>query len=124
MLRTGEYQFRFDYEKTKDIDDTPWQILPIWTEDDEVDDEVLNIMDHADEKFRVQIALRPTEKEILRDTDQNYEKLFAEVFETERVILFIPFINSVSVYLDGNDEPTFVRVKENENGVCPILRNI
>lgn len=114
LLRTGEYQFRFDYEKTKDIDDTPWQILPIWTEDDEVDDEVLNIMDHADEKFRVQIALRPTEKEILRDTNQNYEKLFAEVFETERVILFIPFINSVSVYLDGNDEPTFVRVKENE----------
>lgn len=114
LLRTGDYQFRFDYDKTKDIDDTPWQILPIWTEDDEVAEEVLDVMDNADDKFRVQIALCPTEQEILRESDQNYEELFSDVFETERVILFIPYINSVSVYMDDDDEPTFVRVKEND----------
>ena len=114
LLRTGDYQFRFDYDKTKDIDDTPWQILPIWTEDDEVDEEVLDVMDNADDKFRVQIALCPTEQEILRESDQNYEELFSGVFETERVILFIPYINSVSVYMEGDEEPTFVRVKEND----------
>lgn len=114
LLRTGDYQFRFDYEKTKDIDDTPWQILPIWTEDDEVDDEVLDVIDNADDKFRVQIALCPTEEETLRESEQNYEELFTDVFETERVILFIPYINSVSVYMEGEDEPTFIRVKEND----------
>ena len=46
LLKTGAYSFRFDYEKTKNIDDTPWQILPIWTDDNEVDDEVLDIMDN------------------------------------------------------------------------------
>ena len=114
LLKTGKYSFRFDYEQTKNIDDTPWQILPIWTDDDEVDDEVLDVMDNADKKFRVQIALRPTEADILHDRDQNYEELFADVFETERVILFIPFIKSVSVFINGEDEPSIVKVKEND----------
>ena len=114
LLKTGPYSFRFDYEQTKNIDDTPWQILPIWTDDDEVDDEVLDIIDNADKKFRVQIALRPTEADILHEREQNYEELFADVFETERVILFIPFINSVSVFMNGEDEPDIVKVKEND----------
>ena len=113
LLRTGEYQFRFDYDFTKNIEDTPWQILPIWTEDKNVEDEVLDVIDNADEKFRVQIALRPTEQEILHDAEQNYEELFADVFETERVILFIPFVNSVSVYIGNEDTPSIVRIKEN-----------
>ena len=114
LLKTGDYSFRFDYEQTKNIDDTPWQILPIWTDDDEVDDEVLEIMDNADSKFRVQIALRPTDSDILHDSEQNYEELFADVFETERVILFIPFISSVSVYMNGEEEPAIVKIKEND----------
>lgn len=114
LLRTGDYQFRFDYEKTKNIDDTPWQILPIWTEDQKVDEEVLDVMDYADEKYRVQIALRPIEHATLHTSEQNYEELFAKVFDTERVILFIPFINSVSVYVGDEETPSIVRVKEND----------
>jgi len=30
-LQTNDFSFRFDKEETKDIVDTPWQILPIWT---------------------------------------------------------------------------------------------
>ena len=131
LLKTGAYSFRFDYEKTKNIDDTPWQILPIWTDDNEVDDEVLDIMDNADKKFRVQIALRPTEAAILHDREQNYEELFADVFETERVILFIPFINSVSVYINGDDEPIIVKkendkwcVSEEKRYVCDVPKEL
>ncbi len=109
LLKTGAYCFRFDYEQTKNIDDTPWQILPIWTDKDEVDEEVLDVMDNADKKFRVQI-----DADILHEREQNYEKLFADVFETERVILFIPFINSVSVYINDEEEPAIVKVKEND----------
>ena len=114
LLKTGSYCFRFDYEQTKNIDDTPWQILPIWTDKEEVDEEVLDVMDNADKKFRVQIALRPTDADILHEREQNYEELFADVFETERVILFIPFINSVSVYINDEEEPAIVKVKEND----------
>lgn len=114
LLRTGEYQFRFDYEHTKNIEDTPWQILPIWTEDQDVDNEVLDIIDEADEKYRVQIALRPSESDILHTGEQNYEELFADIFETEKVILFIPFVNSVSVYMNGEEKPSIVRIKEND----------
>jgi len=114
LLKTGAYCFRFDYEQTKNIDDTPWQILPIWTDEDEVDEEVLDVMDNADKKFRVQIALRPTDADILHEREQNYEELFADVFETERVILFIPFINSVSVYINDEEKPSIVKVKEND----------
>lgn len=112
LLKTGEYSFRFDYEYTKSIDDTPWQILPVWTDDDEIDSEVLDVTNKADKKFRVQIALRPTDSETLHDVEQNYEELFENVFETERVILFIPYINSVSVYMDGEEEPSIVQVKD------------
>lgn len=103
LLRTGDYQFRFDYDYTKNIEDTAWQILPIWTEDKNVDNEILEVMDNADDKYRVQIALRPTESDILHTGEQNYEELFSDVFETERVILFIPYVNSVSVYMNGEN---------------------
>ena len=114
LLRTGDYQFRFDYDYTKNIEDTAWQILPIWTEDKNVDNEILEVMDNADDKYRVQIALRPTESDILHTGEQNYEELFSDVFETERVILFIPFVNSVSVYMNGEKTPSIVRVKQND----------
>ena len=71
-------------------------------------------MDNADDKYRVQIALRPTESDILHTGEQNYEELFSDVFETERVILFIPYVNSVSVYMNGEKTPSIVRVKQND----------
>ncbi len=114
LLRTGEYQFRFDYEKTRNIEDTPWQILPIWTEDKLIDQEVLDVLDNADPKYRVQIALRPSDASILHDGNYNYEKLFSDVFETERVILFIPFVKSVSIYIGNSSKPSIVRIKEND----------
>ena len=114
FLKTGDYTFCFDYEKTKDVDDTPWQILPIWTDENKIADEVTEIMDGSSDDFCVQMALRPTEHETLRESSQNYEKLFSEVFTTERVILFIPFIRSVSVYLNNTDDPEIVRVKETD----------
>jgi hypothetical protein len=88
--------------------------LPIWTDENKIADEVTEIMDGSSDDFCVQMALRPTEHETLRESSQNYEKLFSEVFTTERVILFIPFIRSVSVYLNNTDDPEIVRVKETD----------
>ena len=116
LLNTGNYSFRFDKSAT-DVINTPWQILPIWTERNEIDNDIKSVFSqHPNEKFRVKFALQPRDKDILTDEDRddNYIDLFTDVFESERVILFIPNIKKVSIYVDGQDEP-IVREKDNND---------
>lgn len=116
LLNTGNYTFRFDKSAT-DVINTPWQILPIWTEYNEIDNEIKSVFrQHPNEEFRAKFALQPRDKEILTDEDRddNYIDLFTDVFDSERVILFIPNIKKVSIFIDGQDEP-IVREKDNKN---------
>ena len=107
LLITGNYTFRFDKSAT-DVSNTPWQILPIWTENDEIDNDIKTVFrQHPNDEFRVKFALQPRDAKILtdKDRDDNYIDLFTDVFDSERVILFIPNIKKVSVFIDGQDEP-------------------
>ena len=116
LLNTGNYTFRFDKSAT-DVINTPWQILPIWTEYNEIDYDIKSVFfQHPNEEFRVKFALQPRDAEILTDEDRddNYIDLFTDVFDSERVILFIPNIKKVSVFIDGQDEP-IVREKDNKD---------
>lgn len=116
LLNTGNYTFRFDKSAT-DVINTPWQILPIWTENNEIDTDIKSVFrQHPNDEFRVKFALQPRDKEILTDEDRddNYIDLFTDVFESERVILFIPNIKKVSIFIDGQDEP-IVREKDNKD---------
>ncbi len=116
LLNTGNYSFRFDKSAT-DVINTPWQILPIWTEYNEIKNEVKSIFrQHPNEEFRVKFALQPREEDILTNKlrSDNYIDLFTDVFDTERVILFIPNIKKVSIFLDGQNSP-IVREKDNED---------
>ena len=116
LLNTGNYTFRFDKSAT-DVINTPWQILPIWTENNEIDSDIESIFrQHPNGEFRVKFALQPRDTEILtnKDRNDNYIDLFTDVFDTERVILFIPNIKKVSVFIDGQDEP-IVREKDNKD---------
>lgn len=116
LLNTGNYTFRFDKSAT-DVINTPWQILPIWTEHSEINNEIKSVFrQHPNEEFRVKFALQPRDKEILTDEDRddNYIDLFTDVFESERVILFIPNIKKVSIFIDGQNEP-IVREKDNKD---------
>lgn len=116
LLNTGNYTFRFDKSAT-DVINTPWQILPIWTENNEIDNDIKSVFrQHPNEEYRVKFALQPRDAEILtaEDRDDNYIELFTNVFDSERVILFIPNIKKVSVYIDGQDEP-IVREKDNKD---------
>lgn len=116
-LRTGEYSFRFDRAYSKDIVDTPWQLLPIWTPRDEVDRQTDSIFEKNKDKFRVQFALRPTLHETLRDSDQNFVSLFEDVFRNERVILFIPNIRSVKVFFHDRKHRDIFRTKDSASWV-------
>ena len=115
-LSTGNYSFRFDKSAT-DIINTPWQILPVWTEPNRADQTVRHIFSHhANDVFRVKFALKPRDSRILtnRERKDNYIDLFSSVFETERVILFIPNIRKVSVFIGDTATPTIVREKNND----------
>ena len=135
-LRTGDYSFRFDQGETPEKkrggkikrQDAPFQILPIWTEHNEVSPEVNSVFDNADPKFQVQIALRPDSQRILHLGRNSYENLFREVFSDSNIILFIPNINSVSVFINGKKERACFRNNEEwivgdyENGIGEDLQ--
>lgn len=97
-LQSGEYSFRFDKEATKRKKDIPWQILPIPTDQQELSSDITRIFSSVDNEFRVRFALRPIDKGTLRHAASNYVELFHDTFDSERVILFIPHINSVKVF--------------------------
>lgn len=104
-IKTGDYSFRFE-EKSPKIKrlEAPWPILPIWTDKQEVPDEVASIFDNAEKKFRVKIALRPEDSRLLHTGRRSYEALFKEVFEDSNLILFIPNLRSVKVFIKGELE--------------------
>jgi len=69
--------------------------LPIWTENNGIDNGIKSVFrQHPNDEFRVKFALQPRDAEILtdKDRDDNYIDLFTDVFDSERVILFIPNI--------------------------------
>lgn len=104
-LQTGGFSFRFDREETRDIVDTPWQILPIWTPYMDLAGSERYVFTNADKKFRVKFSLRPSDIRTLRDTRQNYVKMFQEVFRNEQAILFIPNLSSVKVFYNETPQP-------------------
>ena len=116
-LSTGNYSFRFDKSAT-DIINTPWQILPVWTEYSNIHPTIRNIFrQHPNDVFRVKFALKPRDKRILmdRDRDDNYIDLFSSVFDSERVILFIPRIRKVSIFFDNTNLPPIEREKNSSD---------
>lgn len=121
FLQTGTYTFRFDKSFSTSEDapiNTPWQIYPLWTEPTEVSSEVNRIFSiHPNDKYKVKFALKPRDKRILTDRTRkdNYIDLFSNVFESERVILFIPNIQKVSIFFDNMSIPSIVREKNNMN---------
>ena len=116
-LRTGNYSFRFENDPQYPIY-TPWQILPVWTERNELDSDIPQIFNRTEyNEFRVKFALRPRDSKILTDLSRsdNYVNLFKKVFANERVILFIPNIRKVSVYFGNKTEADIVRTADSSN---------
>lgn len=122
-LSTGRFHLRFDWDYSKNRVSTPWQLLPIWTDISEVDNGVLDIFKKTYTKFPVQFALRPTNPSTLRQSEQNFVKLFKDVFANERVILFIPYINSVKVFFHDNFNQDITRVKCNDKWVVNTYKD-
>lgn len=137
-LRTGKYSFRFDEGEMPEKKmggkirrlGAPFQILPIWTSHNEVAKEVNDILDYADKKFQVQIALRPDDNKLLHVGRNSYETLFKEIFSDSNIILFIPNINSVRVIINGHEERACYRktdewvVNDYEQDIVPEFQDL
>lgn len=121
FLQTGSFSFRFDRKSGTSIDvpaNTPWQIYPFWTPINAVSDSIVSVFEqHPNDQYRVKFALKPRNSQILTDRGRkdNYIDLFTNVFETERVILFIPNIHQVSIYFGNTSSPAIVRSKDNDS---------
>lgn len=116
-LSTGPYHFRFDEAFTKDMVATPYQLLPIWTNPNTLRNEVVDLFNSTKEQYNVQFALKPVTKEALRESSQNFVKLFSEVFKNERVILFIPNIKSVKIFFHDDQRTDIIRNRNSEKWV-------
>ncbi|WP_285827064.1 hypothetical protein [Bacteroides acidifaciens] len=113
-LQSGAYSFRFDWEENKHRKNTPWQILPIPTKYSELAPDIKYILSNAHSDFRVRFAMRPTEKDTLRVAESNYVELFQKTFDSERVILFIPYINTVKVFFHDDEITDICRTRSSE----------
>lgn len=110
LLKSGEYTLRFDEAITEVSENFPWQLMPIWTPVNDVEQEVLRVINNSSSDFRVQMAIRPKEHSKLRECEKSYEYIFNDIFKDEKDILFIPYIKSVKVFYDGKEQ--ICRIKD------------
>lgn len=112
-IKTGPYSFRYDLSQRKSRFN-PWQIMPIWTNDNYVTPEISHIFDKDSDVYRVQMAMRPMDPMLLRfSPKKNYEYLLKDIFKDVRDIIFIPNVEAVRVYIDGKLEVDCDKRKEN-----------
>ena len=100
-IKSGDYSFRYDLSQRKSRFN-PWQIMPIWTNEEYVSQEISKIFNVDSDIYRVQMAMRPTDHSILRQSpNRNYEYLLKDIFKDVRDIIFIPNVEAVRIYVDG-----------------------
>lgn len=121
FLQTGTYTFCFDkVAGTSKLvpGNTAWQIYPFWTPLDSVSPSIQKAFSqHPNDEFRVKFALMPRDGKILWDRSRkdNYIDLFNDVFETERIMLFLRNVQKVSVFFEGTKIPAIIRSKDNDS---------
>lgn len=90
LIKSGGFQFRFDeqYHLAKG-DKTFWQLIPIWTDNKEVDSQ---ISFEFNQDNNVSFYIKPTDgiKRL-----KEYEEIFNHIFKDERVLLFLRSIRSL-----------------------------
>lgn len=125
-IKTGDYSFSFDEENIGES----FMTTPKWEESDQLDSEIKDILAQDNDKFHVNIFMKPRNKKALFEEEKNYKSLLHKAFDDIKQILFISRINKVSVMIE--DEGTFICSRDT-NGAswifskkyqAPILPNL
>lgn len=96
-IKSGAFSFRFD-EKAMKSENDPWEVMPIWTRESELEETLLPVLKKEENLFRAQFALR-----CRRDSKyqaETYERMFREEFRDSEILLFIPNVTAVSLFLE------------------------
>lgn len=110
-VKTGDYSFRFD--KSHEREGRPFQIMPIWTPDQDLsafDSTASTIVHEGEHDFSVQTIMMPRKLDYLYGMDKNqeseksHEYVLRDMFKDIRDIVFIPNIKTVKVFFP-NEEP-------------------
>lgn len=98
-LKSGEWSLRFDrsYSEEQFFGECPWALMPIPTEDTELDEEIKHTLSATEDEMRVQFALR--HKSNARNNLEQLDKVFSD----NQILLFIPYVCKVEVVVDGKN---------------------
>lgn len=104
-LRSGEWSLRFDraYSEEKFFGECPWALMPIPTEEKDLDDEIKSILSSTEDEMRVKFALR--HKSNARNNLAQLDKVFSD----NQILLFIPNVCKVEVVVDGQNRHVVVK---------------
>ena len=88
-ILSNNFTFKFDknYPLWKESSDYPWQVIPLWFEKTELEEEILRTIDY--QKVNTIIAIK--------DEGKIEEEIY-KVFEDERLILFLRNIKKITFY--------------------------
>ena len=104
-IKTGDYSFRFDKSKIE-RSAVSFETTPIWTTGIP---SPLRSTFEKNSNFNVQIALRPRDNSIIALEKDGYIDRFLDAFSDPRIIIFIPWINKVTLIVPGKDNIVCVR---------------
>jgi hypothetical protein len=93
-INSGGFKFRFD--KNHFFGTNPYQIIPIWTEENYMPNEVVETTIFKNSS--VSIALKPKNKERL----ELYNEILFRLFTDDKILLFLPNIDNVKILNQGN----------------------
>lgn len=99
-LHSGEWGLRFDrkYSEEKCMGECAWSLMPIPTDENQLDDELRKALEKVSAKYRVQFAMRHKS-----DASKNIP-LLKKVFDNQQILLFIPHVSEVQVYYNGKEQ--------------------
>lgn len=108
ILSNG-YNFKFDryYDLWKETEEYPWQIIPIWVEKEEIENEVIKNLD--DQNVNTIISV---------DNTLNIKDGIMNIFDDPQIMLFLRNIAKVVFY--EKDKKIFCIEKRDDNGLKTI----
>lgn len=126
-VNTGDYSFRFDKHSEKE--GRPFQIMPIWTSNQDLaafDLAASTLVQDGKRDFSVQTIMMPRNAEYLYGMDKSQESdekshefVLRDMFKDIRDIVFIPNINTVKVFFP-NEEPIICSKGESLDWVISV----
>ena len=99
-IKTGDYSFRFDKDKIA-RSAVSFETTPIWTLETP---KPLRSSFEKNKDYNVQIALKPRDSSIINLAEDGYIDRFLQAFNDPRIIIFIPWIESVTLKVPGHED--------------------